>query len=281
MRHKTFFLLLTIALSASLSQGHAYFCSSVMDCFRPVPINCRPDCGKGFISVGGGYSWSIHSDICATTSYWDASPQGYDDDIGNSPIYTFGVGYHTNTIFSFLFETSYRPSYEYSRYQTSTITDTPGFIGNKTRYFKVSCTTFTFNGFLNKQGNYCNWTFRNCFTIAPYVGGGLGVSYNTLYDFHSVLPHVSGQGYTEVRSIMNYRQNTSFAGQAMIGLTTKINQRLSLDFGYRWFYGGYFKTNNYITNVNPGTPTIPPSLAPPWKGKVRANELYVNLNYDL
>jgi opacity protein-like surface antigen len=281
MTYRTIFFSSLLAFSTFFNQGHAFICGLPMFCLQPLPTYSKPEAGKAFITVGGGYSWSTHADITANPADWDVATQGYDNDVKNSEFYTFALGYHTCSIFSFSVEVDYRPNYCYKKYQTSSATSTPGFTPAKTRHFNLTSTTYTFNAFLNKEGNYCNWSFRNCFSIAPFVGGGLGASYNTLYDFHSVLPYVSGSPQ-EVRSIMNNKQKTSFAGQFTIGFTTKLNCRLNIDIGYRWFYGGKFETNNYITNVDSSTPTdLPPHIVSPWKGKLRANELYINLNYNL
>jgi len=279
MRQKTFLLFLMIALTSTFNKGHANLCYSPIEHIRSIFTGSNSNCGTAFVTVGGGYSWSIPADISANPAYWDVASQGYDHDVDNSELYTFGLGYHTPSIFSFLLEVGYRPNYKYERYQTSSASNTPEFTPIKTRHFELSSSTYTFNAFLNKAGNYACWSFRNCLTVSPYVGGGLGVSYNTLYNFHSVLP-LDSEGVQEVKSIMNDWQKTSFAGQVMIGLTTKINSRLSIDFGYRWFYGGKFESNDYLSSSSQN-PIVYPQKIAPWKGKLRANELYVNFNYSL
>lgn len=282
MKYKFFSLFVITTFVSCFGYGETLMRSSEdAYCCDPSPC-CEVECGKAFITVGGGYSWSTKSHIKADSLFWDPAPQGYNRSLDQSEFYTFGLGYHCKSLLSFVLEVDYRPNYRYSKFQTSTATTTVAFIGTKTRKFRLSNLTFTANVFLNKSGNCYNWDCGSCFNIAPFIGGGIGVAYNTLYDFHSVLPLQAGQTVQEVRSIMNYRQKTAFAGQVMVGITSKINERMSIDLGYRWFYGGRFESNNYITNANPAVPTdVPPHLTPPWKGSLAANELYVCLNYNL
>jgi opacity protein-like surface antigen len=240
--------------------------------------SCK-ETGKAFISIGGGYAWSQKASISASPKDWDPSPQGYNDNVKQSEVYTAGIGYHFRPIVSILFEMGYRPNFKYRKFQTSTATSTPGFLGEKTRHFRLSSLAFTFNAFLNKEGNCFRWKWSDCLSAAPFFGAGLGVSYNDVYDFHSVLPLSSGGVFHPVESIENNKVHAAFAGQVIAGLVFKVSQRFSFDLGYRWFYGGRFLSNNYIVDTIPGFATPQSSTA--WKGVLRTNEVFINLNYVL
>lgn len=224
-----------------------------------------------FITVGSGYSWSQSADISVDTSVWDASPQGYDNNVSNSLILDAEAGYIINSLLSVGAGLSYRGDYQYSQFQTSTASATPGFIGDKTRFFDLNNTAVMGNLYLNKFGahHYLDYHFTHAINIFPFAGAGVGVGYNNMTNFHSEVPTTGSVG---VASVMPDNTEKSLAYQAMVGLVLEINSTLSFDGGYRYFNGGNFKSNNYIPN---GTP---PETAPAWTGNLSANEAFVEAN---
>ncbi|HEY4832621.1 MAG TPA: hypothetical protein VIH61_08705 [Waddliaceae bacterium] len=241
------------------------------------PCLCCPR--EFFISMGWGYSWSPKIDLDVDTNVWDPAVQGYNGNIGNTELYSVGFGYHFCPLFSLALEFDYRPKFKYKKFQTSTASTTPGFIGTTTRFFRLSNWSYTLNLYLNKQGRFwaCNyWCDRS---VAPFLGAGLGVSYNTVHDFHSVSPIPAGASFAPVHSIMQARTATSFTGQVMAGLVSYLTERLSAELGYRRFYGGRFFTNNYVVDVPSGFTS--PIQVPAWRGHLHANEVYLSLNYAL
>lgn len=256
-----------------------YEAQASLCCEKTDPC-CPQEGGAAFITIGGGYSWSYEGSIRASPKFWDASPQGYNNDLKRSEVYTAGLGYHFRPLVSLLFEVGYRPNYKYRKFQTSTAFSTPGFLGTKTRHFRLSSLSFTFNVFLNKEGNCLQWKLGKCYAIAPFIGGGVGVSYNDLYDFYSSVPKV-GQ-VSGAASIENNKVHAAFAAQAMAGFVNKVTERFSFDIGYRWFYGGRILSNNYTTDYNVVSGVAsPPEYVSPWKGVLGANEIFINLNYSL
>jgi len=269
---KTSLLTLTLLSSFALSgeeYDHSYECLCYEDCC------CT---GVPFITIGGGYAWSFRTDI-KTGPFWDPSPQGYDDDLNQSEFYLIGFGYHFPCWISASFQLDYHPSFRYKRFQHSTAVETLDFLGDKTRHFRVSNTAFTFNLFLNRNADFWCWNFCGCSTIAPFIGAAVGVAYNTVSDFHSVLPLVTGEQAKAVRSIMLPNRQVGFAAQAMGGIALKYCENFSLDIAYRWFYGGKFRSNNFTIDSNNVDST--PYTTQPWKGTLMANEILVSLTYSL
>lgn len=268
---KTGFLFLLAALTFShlpaQECGTSVDCSSCEDC-------C---CGAPFIMIGGGYSWSFKTTI-KTGPSWDPSPQGYNDNLDGSEFYLLGLGYHFPCAISASFELDYHPSFRYKRFQHSTAVETIAFLGDKTRYFNLSNTAFTFNLFLNKNVDFWCWDICGCYQIAPFIGAGIGVAYNTITNFHSVLPIPSVNQTEPVRSIMTSRKRIGLAGQASGGIVSKFGDHFSIDVAYRWFYGGRFKTNNYTIDSFDG---FTPYTTQLWKGTIMANEILISLNYSL
>jgi len=226
-----------------------------------------------FITLGSGYSWSTHADISVDTSFWDPSPQGYNSSLGNSSIFNAEAGYIFNPLLSFGLGVSYRGDYSYSQFQTSSAAATPGFNGDKTRYFDVNSTALMANLYLNKFGDthYLNYQFTPTMSIHPFIGAGIGVAYNQMTNFHSVL----GNG-TDVVSLMADNTEKSFAYQAMVGLALELNKTVSIDGGYRYFNGGDIQSSNYL---EPGTAA--PVVAPAWTGKLQSNEVFVEINFAI
>jgi hypothetical protein len=267
------------ALLSSVLYSGICDCERENTCCEPIYESCcDPCCGSAFVSIGGGYAWSFKTSI-KTGPFWDPSPQGYRDDLNGSEFYFLGLGYHFPCCISASFELDYHPSFRYERFQTSTATQTLSFLGDKTRYFRVSNTAFFFNLFLNKNADCWCWNPCGCLQMAPFIGAGVGVSYNTVHDFHSVVPVEPSVPADLVRSIMVPYRTVDVAGQALIGITTKFGCNFSLDIGYRWFYGGEFRSNDYTVDSNNVDTT--PDITQPWIGKLMANEIFVSLNYSL
>lgn len=243
---------------------------------QPAPSYMPPvtDQAKNvFITVGSGYSWSTHPDISVDTSFWDASPQGYNSSLGNSAIFNAEAGYIANPWLSFGLGVSYRGDYSYSQFQTSTAMNTPGFSSDKTRYFDLNSTALMANLYLNKFGNthYLNYQFTPTIGIHPFVGAGIGVAYNEMTDFHSVLDNG-----TDVSSVMADNTEKSFAYQAMAGLMLELNKALSIDAGYRYFNGGDIQSNDYLQ-----TATGASVVAPAWTGTLQSNEVFLEINFAI
>ena len=85
-----------------------------------------------YIKLGSGGSYSMNSNISPSAVYWDNSQQGYNGNIGSTALYSAAVGYNFSPLFSGDIEYIYRPSYTYSKYQTSTYTNVLNFAGTKT-----------------------------------------------------------------------------------------------------------------------------------------------------
>ncbi|MCL4380099.1 hypothetical protein M1466_01220 [Candidatus Dependentiae bacterium] len=231
---------------------------------------------KQFVfSVNSGYSWSTKANICANPSFWDPAPEGYNARVGNSAFYSAGIGYQPWCFpLLLMFSAVTRPSYKYCKFQSSLTVS--GDIGSKTRFFNVSNNVFLFAVFINKINPWWCWHVGCNSSIAPFIGGGVGVAYNSVDNVHTVLPTQQPGGFNDVLSIMNKNTKSSIAAQAEIGLAIACNESVVFDIGYRFFYGGQFATNNYVVNI-PGGFTRP-SLAPAWSGRLMANELNVGFS---
>lgn len=87
----------------------------------------------------------MNANIFADPTYWDASPQGYNETVGNAAIYSAAFGYNYSQLISADIEYIYRPSYSYSKFQTSTSNTTSYYNGAKTRYFDLQSNSLMAN----------------------------------------------------------------------------------------------------------------------------------------
>lgn len=233
-----------------------------------------------FVLLGSGGSFSRNADISVNLQQWDPAIEGYNANLNNSVVYAVGIGYQFSCLFDVDLEINSRPAYSYSKFQTPVLgSSTPGFLGSKTRKFELKNVSALINIFVHGSGLNLFYDLWYGTIIEPFIGAGLGVSYNKLDNFHSVLATAFIPGSNNVGSIMNANQKSAFAWQFMIGLSLISNAKYGLDLGYRYFNGGNFESNNYITNVPPGLNQ--PLIASPWKGTLTANEVFLNLKYYL
>ena len=231
-----------------------------------------------FILLGAGGSYSDDADISVNLKQWDPAKQGYSDDVGGTVLYTVGLGYQIMPLFALDVEVTERPSFGYTRYQTPTAnSSTPGFAGIKTRKFDLDSTSIMANVLLNGQSANLFMNLGHDVIVQPIVGAGLGIAYNKVSNFHSVQAVSSSPGSNNVTSTMQPKTDSAFAWQAFIAIEALYGAQWALDIGYRYFDGGDFESNNFLTDIPSGLSSQ--VTASPWKGELTANEWFINLKY--
>ena len=223
-----------------------------------------------YFKVGSGGSYSMPAGINnPDPAYWDASPQGYNGDVGQSALYSAAIGYNYSKLISTDFEYIYRPSFNYTKYQTSTASGTVSFNGNKTRNFNLQSNSLMWNVYLHGKGydDALNYNVHDDIFMEPFVGGGLGVAFNTLSNFHS------NKSNGDIGAIMLDNSKTSIAWQFSAGLNFYNASNFNLGVGYRYYNGEGFASNSYTINDQ--------LTSPPWTGTIQANEFFVQLGYKI
>jgi opacity protein-like surface antigen len=230
---------------------------------------------SAYIKLGSGGSYSMNSNISPNSAYWDVSPQGYDGNIGSTAIYSAAFGYNYSKLISADIEYIYRPSYTYSKYQTSTNASSVNFSGNKTRYFDLQSNSLMANLYLHGQGvsDKMKLDVSRGFSIEPFVGAGIGVAFNTMSNFHSVSVVTPTGASGPVVSMLADNLRTSFAWQLSAGINLYNDTNFNLGAGYRYYNAGTMSSNNYWTDWQ--------LVAEPWKTKMQANEFFVTLAYNV
>lgn len=238
--------------------------NAAINSFTDEANNPNPE--NFFLELGTGISFPNKVNISPDPSQWDASPQGYNNSLSIKPLYMAGIGYNFDSLYSFDLSGTYRGEYQYQKFQTSTAVGTPGFSGDKTRFFDLSSMSILFNATLYGQeiSKDLIWNTGSVGFIQPFLGTGLGVSYNTVSNFHSITTN----GTTA--SILANNTSPSFAYQFNAGLEWQY-ERMGVDVGYRYFNAGSFQSNNYIIGVA-GAGSIST-----WKSTLGANEIFLTL----
>lgn len=225
-------------------------------------LSCMP----WFLEFGSGVSWSNDANINVDTNVWLRTPDGYSSALGTVPLYTAGVGYTISPLVSVDASYTFRGIYNYKKHQV----DTQSSVQDRTRYFNLNSNALMLNGTLYGQGwsDKLAYEMNGVGLIQPVIGGGIGVSYNTMSNFHSVMDFRQ-----EIISEMQDLTKASFAWQLNAGLELK-KDRFSFDVGYRYFNAGSFTSNNFIPTEVYGTSEYRGVLIPGWLGTLSANEIY-------
>ncbi len=93
---------------------------------------------------------------------------------------------------SFDFEYIYRPSYSYVKFQTYPATSpfpTPNYSSeSRTRYFNLQSNSLMGNLYFHGRGISDNFVWHTNYglNIEPFIGGGLGVAFNTVSNTRSI-----------------------------------------------------------------------------------------------
>lgn len=230
-----------------------------------------------YLQIGAGYSFSLKTTLSGIDPpCWDPAVEGYDSDLGSAPSFEVGLGYHITPCLSALISSSFRGGYHYEKFQTP-VPGSASFdsLPSKTRYFDLDNTNVMFSLIANgAKVNGIHMDFCNGTVLAPFIGAGIGVARNEVYNFHSVLTTSTG-GFADVASDMTTKKTYSFAAQGMVGASWLVTDRTSFDLGYRFYYGGQFKSNDYVVDISAG------AASTPWKGNLLTNEVFLNLRYDI
>jgi opacity protein-like surface antigen len=168
---------------------------------------------------------------------FDTAPDFTFLDSGNFsavPIFGIGIGYQHSDHLRFDLTGEYRGKSDFSALDQFTNT-TPDPDETQTNHYtgKKSEWLFLANGY------YDFVTGKN---FTPYVGAGIGVSYNTISDFVDNNVIGGAQGYAPTGG------KWSFAWALHAGATMKVTDNLSLDLGYSFVNLGDAQTGNFVNS---------------------------------
>lgn len=152
-----------------------------------------------------------------------------------APTFQAGVGYEFNDWMRADVTVQYRGKADFSaldRYETTDDADPTTFDGTNDYTGKKSEWLFMANAYVDLG------TFSG---ITPYVGGGVGVSRNTISNFRDVNVPTLGVSYGGTKSEWHF----AYAFHA--GLGFEINERLTMDLGYSFLHLGDAESGDLIS----------------------------------
>ncbi len=191
---------------------------------------------RGHIGMAAQHLGSLDNALFSTAAVLTFLDPGHFD---AAPVFGVGVGYQYNDHIRFDLTGEYRGKASFSALDNYD-TDGDGVIDGSNEYTaKKSELTFLVNGY---------YDFASFKGITPYVGAGIGASYNTIYDMRDVNTPNAGVAYGGTASTL------SFAWALHAGLAMQVTDNLTLDLGYSYLNLGNAQSGDLI--AYDGTNTV-------------------------
>ena len=268
---------MTYNIMASVTCIMALSCQSPAFSAIPATVSdlwSKP--GDLYIALTAGGSYSTDASISASPVFWDPTPEGYNNNVGQSEVLGAGIGYVINPLLRFELGADHRNSFQYQKYQ-STPTSTTW--GPRNRYFDVSNTTVMGTLFINGSGLSDRAFYQGSgFIIDPFVGAGLGGAFNTVDNLHSVQTGAGARAFSLMPAANSTR---AFAYQFSAGFDIKTTRKLAIGIGYRYLNAGHFESNNYIVDNSNNIGMTSGVAVPSWNGVLRTNEVFATFKYAI
>ncbi len=227
-----------------------------------------------------GHSWYLRGDIGMAGQHFDglehpsfSTPAFFEFlDKGNFdavPTFQLGIGYKHSDNLRFDLTGEYRGKSAFSaldRYDTDGVGDLPLFDGTAGTDWGTNHYTAKKDEWLFLVNGY--YDFNPIHGITPYVGAGIGASYNTISDFVDTNTIAGGGGYAAAAG----KWNLAWALHA--GASMQVNQNLTLDVGYSFVSLGDAQTGT-LMNFD-GTCT---TCAPMKFKNIYSHDIKIGLRY--
>jgi opacity protein-like surface antigen len=156
-------------------------------------------------------------------------------DFSSAPIVGAGVGYEFNDYLRGDLTVEWRGKSSFDALDRVIVNDGDGITSNDYSANKSEL-VFMANGY---------YDFGDFYGITPYVGAGIGASYNTISNFRDVNNQANGTAYADDNSEWN------FAWALHTGLGFQATERMTIDFGYSFISLGDASSGR-LTNIDPG-----------------------------
>jgi opacity protein-like surface antigen len=207
--------------------------------YVPPPIEVGHDWYlKGYIGMTNQHFKGLsHPDIdtaIATNDVFEWVDPGNFDSV---PLFGVGVGFKHNENLRFDVTAEWRGKSSFSamdRYDVDVTTTPPTDEGTNEYTAKKSELLFLANGY---------WDFAPIHGVTPYVGAGLGMSYNTISDFRDINTPNSTSAFAPSASVW------SLAWALHAGVAIKASQNLTIDLGYSYVDLGNAQTGGLQASI--------------------------------
>lgn len=229
---------------------------------------CPPDYSF-YIKVDSGVSCSECACIVAHNPPWAPAVQGYDANLGHSPIAGFSVGCELSNIVDLEVNVSNRSIFEYRKFQTPTSGG-----ASYTREFDLNVTSILFDvNFLGRGISCLNWD-TCCGTLYPMIGVGLGSSNLLITNYRTtgLPPTGDSSPYPSFSAENQYTLRRKFTYTLLAGFEYSCNDCWALGTGYRWFNAGCFKGPRYQRVASGAAVDVGCDA---WDMRFRSNEWFI------
>ena len=178
---------------------------------------------RGYLGMSNQFFDGLESDLFDVPSEF-----GWYDDGGfsSAPIVGAGVGYEFNDYLRGDLTVEWRGKSEFNAVDWLRATPVSGITTNDYSADKSEL-VFMANGY---------YDFGDFYGITPYVGAGIGTSYNTISNFRDINIINGGGAYADDNSEWN------FAWALHAGLGFQATERMTIDFGYSFISLGDAET---------------------------------------
>lgn len=265
-------LVVTAAVGLPALQGHA----RAADLGEPPPIaTIQPDQRAFYVRGDFGYAFNKIGEL-SQPDVIDNGGKFVAEDFGNAPYIGAGIGWRFSRWLRFDLTGEYRFSSDVSA--TDLVEQR---LHNPNGDMRAS-TTYSgeHTAFVGLANAYIDLPKLN--GVTPYVGGGIGFARNRFSDFTtaSIGSFTDDNGHVDQQTTHGYandKSETSFAWALMAGLGIDVNDRTTLDVGYRYVHlGSSVAVSTDLINCECGT------VASPLTGNdLESHEFRVGLRIEL
>lgn len=242
--------------------------------------SCYDNDGHFYLLFGSGASFSTEAKINAPSEFWSITNQGYNAHLGTTPIIEAGFGYEFLSFLSADILFAYRPDYKYYKFQTTAPAETRN-TQTRTRHFNLDIATVMFSLYASGRGipGLC-WSMPSISsTIYPIIGGGVGTSRLTIYNFLSTgYPPTAAFTVPSFSSSNAYTVRYRFTYQLMAGFEYRMKNSWAFSLGYRWFDPNHFHGPRYVRDYLGNSQDALDNM---WRIKFKANEIFFELKVFL
>lgn len=232
------------ALASSLFSGAAFAADYI-----PTPvIDFEPEYEAEF---GGnlylrGYIGFTNQEVDGLSNVLFANPERVEflsSEFDAGGLAGLAIGYEFNDYFRADISAEYRMRTRYHGVDRTDSTSDPAAVWDGTNTYTADKSEFLImaNGFLD-MGTY--------YGITPYVGAGVGATYTMISNFvdtgYANIAAGPDAGVTNSLGYADHDAEWAFAWALHAGLGYEVNDRVTLDFGYRYLHLGDASTTDII-----------------------------------
>jgi opacity protein-like surface antigen len=177
-----------------------------------------------------------------------ATDNWYNTSLSEAALFDVGIGYQVNNWFRADVTGELRGGSSFSGLEVLNVSSGPNAGYQAADFYRGSLSSEI--ALVNAYFDLGSW-----YGITPYVGGGVGVSFNNFYGGtdNGVIGPVGGGAVSPSGGVLGNNSQTNFAWALMAGFDMKVARHLKLEIGYRYLNYGSFKSGGSSCLSGSGT----------------------------